>query len=177
MEAIERLQSDSDRDVRYFAGRDEEVPYEGRGFSADQLCLMRTTSRESLEDDMIGHSPLAAEFAQEQLQAKLCAVESTNRGEDVVMGIQLEVLSDEKFEDAELDLDDKDSEEHNGDENETVDLETGDESAELGERDESHAEETGHRETEVTQSEEGSSKDNEVDSSNEQDEAAIVNEV
>lgn len=75
MEAIERLQSDNDRDVRYFAGRDEEVPYEGRRYSDDERYIKHATSHESLEQ--IGQSPLEDKSAEEQLRAKLSSVDTS----------------------------------------------------------------------------------------------------
>lgn len=98
LEAIERLQADSDRDVRYYAGRDEEVPYEGRGCSDDQTYMLRTTSRESFEDEMLGRSPLDGEFAEEQIEAKLLAVEPTDSNEETVTGIIVAGNVDEGFE-------------------------------------------------------------------------------
>lgn len=101
LEAIERLQADNDRDVRYFAGRDEEVPYEGRRRSSDDpTLLLRTTSRESPEEGqaMMGRSPLEEAFAEEQIEAKLLAVETTDDDEDeTVTGVHVEG-SEEKSE-------------------------------------------------------------------------------
>jgi hypothetical protein len=154
---------------------------------------------ESLEEEMMGHPPLDGE----QLQAKLCAVETTNRGEEVVMGVQLEVESDEKFEDAELDLEEEREDreetgdesgvfdqrigdqsevvnERTGDETGLIDQGTGDESEEHVERDEDgtvEEEETGPRETQVTHSDGEPKKDDEKDSSKEQEGATILNEV
>lgn len=97
LEAIEKLQSDGDRDVRYFAGRDEEVPYEGWRSSADHIHILRTTSRESLEDcqDIFGRSPLDGEFAEEQIEAKLLAVETTEDEEETINGFHVQSSSEE----------------------------------------------------------------------------------
>lgn len=108
MHAIERLQADSDRDVRYFAGCHEDVPYEARRCSDDQTYML-PTSRESFEEDIMGRSPLDGEFAEKQIEAKLLAVETTDEAEEVLSGVPLEVLSgvpleiggDEGFEDEE----------------------------------------------------------------------------
>ncbi len=176
MEAIERLQSDSDRDVRYFAGRDEEVPYEGRRCSDDQMYMLRTTSRESLEDETIGRSPLEGDFAEEQIEAKLLGVETTDGGgEEVVAGVPLEVGSDEGFEDAEQSPGDEESEEHHeetGTESFVYHERPGEKSEEHDKGDESHVvdEETGQEETQLTQSEEELNKEDEVETSKQQEE-------
>lgn len=89
LDAIEKLQSDSDRDVRYFAGREEEVPYDGRSSHPHDTPILRNTSRESLEEGQgfLGSSPLEGEFAEEQIEAKLLAVETTEEDAGIVSGV------------------------------------------------------------------------------------------
>jgi hypothetical protein len=190
LEAIESLQSDNDRDVRFFAGCDEEVPYEGRGYPDDPTYMGHNRSPES-EHDEIGVSPLDGEFAEEQIEAKLMAVEITDRGQQPVTGIPLEVGSDEGFEEADQCLGDDECGEHyegavdesrvhhevTGVESGVDNRRTGDESGVHNNGDESRAvEETEHDETEVTQSEEELNKDDEVDTSTEPEETPVVNE-
>ena len=175
MEAIESLQSDSDRDVRYFAGRDEEVPYEGRESSDDQTYMLRTTSRESLEEEMGCRSPLDSEFAESQIEARLLGVETTGRGDEAVAGIPLDSGSDEGFEDTEQCLGDEESEnsEEVGDET------TGDESGEVvrHEGDKSCAavenKETGKEETQIAQTDEESKTEDSVESSAEREKEQV----
>ncbi|XP_028409938.1 serine/threonine-protein phosphatase 4 regulatory subunit 1-like [Dendronephthya gigantea] len=163
LDAIERLQADSDRDVRYFAGRHEEVPYEGRRCSDDQTYML-PTSRESFDDEMMGGSPLDGEFAEKQIEAKLLAVETTDRGDgeeeqvvsgiplDVVSGVPLEMGSDEGFEDEgpgdEESDESSDSQEENGEESPVDSQEAGDETSVF-------------EEEQVTQQEEESNKQEE----------------
>ena len=126
LEAIEKLQSDGDRDVRYFAGRDEEVPYQGWRSSADHTLVLRTTSRESLEDgqDMLGKSPLELEFAEEQIEAKLLAVETTEDDDDTVGGVHVLSSSEEIVEVSDVEIEEKAQEQPNVKliENEHVDI-------------------------------------------------------
>lgn len=126
LEAIEKLQSDGDRDVRYFAGRDEEVPYQGWRSSADHTLVLRTTSRESLEDgqDMLGKSPLELEFAEEQIEAKLLAVETTEDDDDTVCGVHVLSSSEEIVEVSDVEIEEKAQEQPNVKliENEHVDI-------------------------------------------------------
>ena len=176
LEAIESLQSDSDRDVRYFAGRDEEVPYEGRESSDDPTYMLRTTSRESLEEEMVCRSPLDSEFAESQIEARLLGVETTGRGnEEAVAGIPLDSGSDEGFEDTEQCLGDEESEnsEEVGDET------TGDESGEVvrHEGDKSCAavenKETGKEERQISQNDEESKTEDNVESSAEREKEQV----
>lgn len=180
MEAIESLQSDSDRDVRYYAGRDEEVPYEGRESSDDQAYMLRTTSRESLEEEMVCRSPLDSEFAESQIEARLLGVETTGRGdEEPVAGIPLDSGSDEGFEDTEQCPGDEESENAEEAGESQVNAEkAGDESEEVGhEGDESCAvvenKETGEEETQVVQTEEESKKEDEVETPTEQEKEQV----
>ena len=184
LEAIESLQSDSDRDVRYFAGRHEEVPYEGREVSDDHTYMLRNPSRESLEDEMLGRSPLDCEFAESQIEARLLAVETTDRGEgeeEPVAGIPLDTGSDEGFEDADQCPGDEESEnaEEPGGERRVNAEKTGDESEEGGHGgDDSCAvvkdQETGEEETKVIQTEEEAKKQDEVERPTTEDEKEQV---